>query len=87
MGDPIEIRVTYRNDDYVKELEQRLAAAEARANRAEYMYRCETLINTELQDLCKQHGIQYRAALQARPWEGEPSPAAAETPSPRGEGR
>lgn len=72
MGDPIEIRVVYRNDDYVKELEQRLRDMEARANRAEYMYRCETLINTELQDLCKQHGISYRAALKARPWADAP---------------
>lgn len=80
MADPIEIRVTYRNDDYVRELEQRLAAAEARANRAEYLYRCETLINTELQDLCKQHGIKYRDALKDRPWEDAPQPAAAKTP-------
>lgn len=72
MADPIEIHVTYRNDDYVKDLEQRLAAAEERANRAEYRYRCECVINTELTDLLRAHGIKYRPALQARPWEGDP---------------
>lgn len=68
MGEPLEIHVTYRNDDYVKELEAKLAEAEARANRAEYKYRCETLVNTQLQDLLRDHKINYREALKERPW-------------------
>lgn len=68
MGDPIEIHVVYRNDDYVKELEGKLAEAVAAKNRAEYRYRCESVINTELVDLLREHGIKYRPALESRPW-------------------
>lgn len=68
MSNPIEIHVTYRNDDYVKELEAKLAEAEARANRAEYKYRCESVICAQLQDLCHEHGVSFREALKARPW-------------------
>lgn len=72
MADPIEIHVTYRNDDYVRDLERQLAAERERANRAEYQFRCESLINAELLDLCKERGIKYRGALKERPWAGEP---------------
>lgn len=78
MGDPIEIHVVYRNDDYVKDLERQLAEAKAQANRAEYRYRCECVINTELQDLCRANGIKFRAALMQRPWADEAEPAAAD---------
>lgn len=68
MGEPLEIHVTYRKDDYTKELEAKLAQAEARANRAEYKYRCESVINGQLTDLLREHGIKYRDALRTRPW-------------------
>lgn len=68
MGDPIEIHVVYRNDDYVKDLERQLAEAKAQRDRAEYQFRCECIVNTELLDLCKQHGVKYRPSLLARPW-------------------
>lgn len=68
MGEPIEIHVTYRNDDYVKELEAKLAEAEAKANRAEYKFRCEALICAQLQDLCRENGVKFREALKERPW-------------------
>ena len=74
MANPIEIHVTYRNDDYVKELERQLAETREQLNRAEYRYRCESVINMQLQDLCHEHGIKYREALKERPWEGEPAP-------------
>ena len=72
MANPIEIHVTYRNDDYVKDLEKRLAQAEERANRAEYRYRCECVVNMELVDLLRERGIKYRPALDKRPWDDGP---------------
>ena len=52
----------------VAELEAQGAEYKARADRAEFRYRCEVLINQELQDLCRAHGVDFRPALKDRPW-------------------
>lgn len=59
--EPIEIHVRVSPDD-------ELQALRARANRAEYMYRCEVVVNGELVDLCRANGIRFREALKERPW-------------------
>ena len=73
--EPLEIHVRVSPDDEVlalrarvAELEAKAAAAEEERRRVEYMYRCETLINTELVDLCRAHKVPFREALKARPW-------------------
>lgn len=73
--EPLEIHVRVSPDDEVLALRARVAELEAKAaeaeeerRRVEYMYRCETLINTELVDLCRAHKVPFREALKARPW-------------------
>lgn len=73
--EPLEIHVRISPDDEVQALRARVAALEKsaaeleeRANRAEYRYRCEVLVNQELQDLCRAHGVSFREALKSRPW-------------------
>ena len=73
--EPIEIHVRLSPDDEVLALRAKVAALEAevekerqRANTAEFRHRCESIINQELTDLCRKHGIRYRPALDNRPW-------------------
>ena len=73
--EPIEIHVRLSPDDEVLALRARVAELEAQAeaaraerDRLEYKYRCESLINTELIDLCKREGVPFREALTRRPW-------------------
>ena len=65
--EPIEIHVRLSPDDEVLALRARVAELEAQAeaaraerDRLEYKYRCESLINTELIDLCKREGVPFR---------------------------
>ena len=71
--EPIEIHVRLSPDDEVLALRARVAELEAQAeaaraerDRLEYKYRCESLINTELIDLCKREGVPFREALTRR---------------------
>ena len=73
--EPLEIHVRVSPDDEVLALRARVAELEAEAARQgeayrdlEFRYRCETLINTELVDLCKEHKVPFREALRQRPW-------------------
>ena len=68
--EPIEIHVRLSPDDEVLALRARVAELEAQAeaaraerDRLEYKYRCESLINTELIDLCKREGVPFRDCL------------------------
>lgn len=69
--EPLEIHVRVSPDDEVlalrakvAELEAQGAEYKARADRAEFRYRCEVLINQELQDLCRAHGVDFRRRLK-----------------------
>lgn len=73
--EPIELRVILRTDDEVlalraevARLEAALAAEKARADRAEYKFRCESIINQELVDLCRASNVKFRPSLKDRPW-------------------
>lgn len=73
--EPLEVHVILKTDDEilalrakVAELEAALAAEKAERNRAEYMFRCESLINSELVDLCRTHKVKFRPSLERRPW-------------------
>ena len=78
---PIEIQVRYTASAEIEkmaskshQLELQLVDMKEQRDRAEYRYRCECLINMQLQDLLDEHGIEYRAALQRRPWGDESGP-------------
>lgn len=73
--EPLEVRVILRTDDEILALRARVAALEAeladmsaQRDRLEYMYRCESIINQELVDLCRASGVNYRPSLEGRPW-------------------
>lgn len=80
----LDVRVTPSDEvqqlrQQVEDLRQNLADLQAKYNRTEYLYRCETLINLQLHDLCKDHGIKVPHRLYARPVETDATP--------RGDGR
>lgn len=50
----------------VKYLTDELARSQAEYNRVQLKYVSESIINTELQDLLRSHGIPYRDAIKKR---------------------
>ncbi len=52
----------------VAELEGELARSREETRTAEFRYRCESVVNQELLDLCREHGVRYRPSLKSRPW-------------------
>lgn len=50
--------------EQVKQLEGERDNLQREYNRVEFMYRCECVVNLELQDLLKEHGISYRKVLK-----------------------
>lgn len=71
---PSEILVRLTPSDEVLELrerarklEQELSKLQEDFKRVEYYYRCESLVNMELLDLCKAHGVKVRASMFQRP--------------------
>ena len=67
----LEVRLTPSDEvvklrEQVKMLEGRLAALQADYNRVEFRYRCECVVNMELQDLLKANGVPYRDVLKQR---------------------
>lgn len=72
---PLSVAVTVTTADEVLELRAEVArlkaeaeAAKAAYNHLEYQFRCESVINQELTDLCREKGVPFRAALKSRPW-------------------
>lgn len=71
---PLCVRVILTTSDEVQalraqvaQLKADLAALQSSFERAEYLYRCETLINCQLVDLCKAEGIVIPRRLFNRP--------------------
>lgn len=50
----------------VKYLTDELARSQAEYNQVQLKYVSESIINTELQDLLRSHGIPYRDAIKKR---------------------
>lgn len=46
-----------------------LSDLQSKYNHLEYLYRCEVLVNSELTDLCRAHGVSIRRSLHDRPRE------------------
>lgn len=73
-----ELTIYLEDGRRIRELEGKVAELEREASRlreelrrVEFMYRCETVVNLELVDLCREHGIRYRPGLALRPWEDQ----------------
>lgn len=71
-GTPLKLDITLTTSDEVMELRARVADLEAQLaelkeahRRTEYLYRCECLLNFEMQDLLKSHRIAFPARLAA----------------------
>lgn len=72
-GLPVHVRVS--PDDEVLSLRQQvqtltesLAALRRDFTHTEYLYRCETVINNRLVDVCRAHGIKLEASFFSRPY-------------------
>lgn len=75
-----ELTIYLEDGRRVRELTERVAVLEGekarleeRVRDLEFKYRCESVVNMELADLCREHGVKFRPGLAARPW-GEDSP-------------
>ncbi len=71
---PIELSVRLSPSDEVMQLRTDVARLEDQLeqlrqayNRTEFLYRCEVMINTQLVDLCREHGIRLHSAMFQRP--------------------
>lgn len=71
---PLKVEVSVTPSDevqhlrsQVQDLQTQLNTMQARYNRVEYLYRCETLINSQLIDLCKDRGFTVPKRLYERP--------------------
>lgn len=71
----IPLSISLKEDEEVKRLKEenealqsRLNGLQAELNRAQYYFRCESVLNNQLVDLCRQHGIKLDSAFFARPY-------------------
>lgn len=74
-GEPIKLDITLTTSDEVMALRQQvsdltsqLQDLRAQLNRAEYLFRCETIINTRLADLCRAQRVAVPKSLYDRPY-------------------
>lgn len=73
-GIPLKLEVSITPSDEVQSLRQQLRdktsqleTLQKEFNRVSYLYRVETLINLQLQDICKENGIKVPPRLLQRP--------------------
>lgn len=52
--------------EQVKAMSEEIGHLQGEFNRVQLMYVSESIINTELQDLLRSHGIPYRDAIKKR---------------------
>lgn len=74
--EPLKVALTVRTEDEILALRARigaletaLEAAQAAYNQVEFRFRCETMVNAQLVDLCREAGVKYRDSLLARPYQ------------------
>lgn len=70
----LRLHVVLTASDEVQQLRARVAALEAEVqllrserDRIEFLYRCETLINLQFQDLCREHKVRIPPRFFKRP--------------------
>lgn len=73
-GLPLKVDVTVTPSDEVQALRKQvsdltlqLSDLQAKYNRVEFLYRCETLVNARLVDMCHDKGIKVPPSLYSRP--------------------
>lgn len=71
----IPLSISLKEDEEVKRLKEentalqsQIIGLQAEVNRAQYLFRCESVLNNQLVDLCRQHGIILDSAFFARPY-------------------
>lgn len=74
-GLPLKLDITLTASDEVMQLRQQVSdlasqveTLQAQLHRAEYLFRCETIINQKLVDHCKAHRVPVPKALFERPF-------------------
>lgn len=72
-GIPLKLEVSVTPSDEVQALRRQVSDLTSQVetlrkecNRASFLYRCETLINLQLSDLCKEHGVRIPPRLFQR---------------------
>lgn len=71
----IPIRVSLRSDEEIIALRNQVAMLsesvqrlQRDVDRAEYHFRCESVLNNALVDLCREHGIKIEPSFFKRPY-------------------
>ncbi len=71
----IPLSVSLKEDEEVQRLREEISVLQARnstlqieLDRAQYLFRCESILNNQLVDLCRQHGIKLDSSFFARPY-------------------
>lgn len=71
----IPLSISVKEDEEVQRLREEVSALQARnsalqseLDRAQYLFRCESILNNSLVDLCRKHGIELNAAFFQRPY-------------------
>lgn len=71
----IPLSVSLKEDEEVKRLKEenealqsRISGLQAELNRTQYYFRCESVLNNQLVDLCRENGIKLDSAFFARPY-------------------
>lgn len=71
----IPLSISLKEDDEVKRLREENAALQSQINglqaeldRVVYRFRCESILNNQLVDLCRERGIKLDSAFFARPY-------------------
>lgn len=71
----IPLSISLKEDEEVKRLREeneqllsRINQLQQQINRTEYLFRCESTLNNNLVDLCRQHGIKIDKAFFNRPY-------------------
>lgn len=71
----IPLSISVKEDEEVQRLREEVSELQARnctlqidLDRAQYLFRCESILNNQLVDLCRQHGIKLDSAFFQRPY-------------------
>ena len=71
----IPLSISVKEDEEVQRLREEVSELQARnstlqieLDRAQYLFRCESILNNQLVDLCRERGIKLDSAFFARPY-------------------
>ena len=71
----IPLSISLKEDEEIQRLkaeneslQSRVDILQSELNRAQYLFRCESMVNNQLVDLCRDHGIKIDSAFFQRPY-------------------